>query len=45
MIGFRFTGFCDKLIGEVAPFGRCEVILGKPWLYKYTVILQIFGVV
>ena len=34
-IDLRFTGFCDNFTGVVAPISRYEVILGKPWLYKY----------
>ena len=35
-IDFRFTGFRDIVTRVVAPISKYEVILGKPWLYKYT---------
>ena len=34
-IDLRFTGFRDNVTGVVAPISKYEVILGKPWLYKY----------
>ena len=35
LIDLRFTGFRDNVTGVVAPISKYEVILGKPWLYKY----------
>ena len=34
-IDLRFRGFRDNVTGVVAPISKYEMILGKPWLYKY----------